>query len=63
MYKVGILYTGKYYQKNLNMIKYEEAKGNIEVTGVGVPKVYANKLDGWQLKTIPENSLSELRGI
>lgn len=47
-YKVIVLGTGKSYDEHLGEIKYEEAKGNIEVVGVISRVRYYDSLDGYR---------------
>lgn len=51
MYKIAILYAGEEYSRYVNLIKYEQAKGNIEVIGIGA-ELYMNFLDGWKMYTL-----------
>lgn len=52
MLKIAILYAGEEYSKYVNLIKFEESKGNLEVIGVGVANVYASRLDGYKLENL-----------
>lgn len=56
MYNVAVLYDGETYNRYVNLVKLEEQKENINIVGVGVENLYANRLDSWRLESI-ENIL------
>ena len=59
MYKIAILYDFIWYNYFYNTIKYEEAKGNVEIVGIGVDTPYALTLDGREIKRVEDILLGE----